>query len=238
MQVLKKIGLSGVWTAIMILLFVGAAVSAYWRYHAAGIGTTIGSTTGNIVGTAIGSFHGATQEVPQGYADGAAAGLSAEDTTTTILDTLESVGTLEVMTANVTIKQQLKIGDAYQGLFLLNGDLKFTVDLSKGNIILPKDCSYLCLVLPNPEPTLTLNHEKTQKLAETDAFNWNLSAKDGMTAYLNAIRTLDSSALSSISNYDTLKKLAEEAAITQASQLIEALQESGKKIEVQLEGRP
>lgn len=156
---------------IILILAIMVCLLIYIHHNAAEIGNNVGTATGKIVGNAIGSFDGVTEGVPQGIADGEAAGLSAVDTTADIKGTMERIGKLEVLIAGVTLENINQIGEAYKGLYLIDGDAVFTVDLNDAEISYGSDGSDIYIWIPEPELTLYLDVSNTQKLAEIQNFS-------------------------------------------------------------------
>ena len=217
---LKKYAIMAGTLALFILISVFAL---YIHGRAAAIGSGVGEINGKIVGTAIGSVRGISEGVEKGSADGENAGLSAEDTTADVKGTMESIGKLEVLAADVTLKNINKIGNAYKGLYLINGDAVFTVDLNNAEISYSKEGTDVYIWIPSPEMELYLDQNSTQKLAETQKFDLSVNAEDGLNAYLNSMTQTVENVKETMTNYESLMEFAKESAKTQVEQLATTL---------------
>jgi hypothetical protein len=215
------------------LLIMAAVFALYIHGRAAAIGAGVGEINGNIVGTAIGSYRGITEGVEKGTEAGENAGLSAEDTTADVKGTMESIGKLEVLAADVTLKNINKIGDTYEGLYMISGNAVFTVDLNNADISYSKDGSSVYIWIPSPEMELYLDQNSTEKLAEKQKFSLSVNAKDGLKAYLNSMTQTVDNVKDMMSNYESLMTAAKESAKTQVEQLATTL--CGQSQHVQVE---
>ena len=112
------------------------AFALYYNATAASRGTSIGQETGALVGKAIGSLEGITKGREEGTEAGKAAGLSARDTEADIANEIRKIENLEVLVASVKINDVHSIGENvdYAALYLLKGDVVFSVDLSQAEI--------------------------------------------------------------------------------------------------------
>jgi hypothetical protein len=198
-----------------------------------GFSSKIGGTEGKLVGLAVGTALGSYEGVKNGSAEGAEDGLRAENTTADIKSTMESVGRLEVLAAGVTLKNINEIGDAYKGLYLINGDAVFSVDLNEAQISYSDERTDVYIWLPQPEVDVYLDQSSTQKLAEVQNFSLSVSAEDGLKAYLNSMSAISDEVKNKIANYDALMESAKESAKTQVEQLMESLCGEGQNILVQ-----
>ncbi len=197
------------------------------------LGSGIGTITGTAVGAAVGSARGMTEGTSQGIADGEAEGLSAEDTTADMEDTMEAVGMLEVLVAGVTLENINEIGDTYKGLYLIDGDAVFAVDLTQAEISYSSDGKNVYILLPEPELTLYLNQSSTEKLAEIQNFSWTVNARDGLSAYLNSMTETVEKVEECLTNYDSLLETAEESAKSQVGQLVTRICTEEQSINIQ-----
>lgn len=206
---------------IAILALIIMAFCCYIHSCADTIGDSIGSAQGRIVGTAVGSWKGATESRAAGKADGEAAGLSAEDTSADIKGYIQQTGTLQVLRANVTLRDKNGIGEKYKALYVFNGDAVFTVDLSEISVV-HRDNDTLAVDIPHPELKLYLDVSKTKKLAELQKFSWNVTAKDGVEGYISTMSKTVENVKKTMSNYDALMDIAEKSAKEQVERLARA----------------
>ena len=184
-------------------------------------------------GTAIGSAKGITEGTQKGREDGAQEGLKAEDTIAEIKGAMEDMGKLEVLVAGVTLKNINRIGTAYTGLFLINGDAVFTVDMAAAEINRSQDGAELSIKVPRPELNVYLDMDSTQKLAEVQKFSLTVDAQDGLTAYLNSMTQTVKKVKDTMANYDSLCLEAENSANAQIRQLVKRICGNDTLVQVQ-----
>ena len=232
-EMIMNMGSKSVIFVVLVLLVLAAAVSVYITLHAATIGEGVGEINGKIVGTAIGSARGITQGIESGAEDGKDKGLSAEDTIVDIKDTMESIGKLEILAADVTLKNINEIGKVYKSLYVISADAIFTVDLSNAEISCSNDGSDVYIRIPSPKMELDLDQSSTRKLAETKKFSLTVNAKDGLKEHLNSIAQIKENAEKSMANYESLMTVAKESAETQVKQLATALCAKSQHIRVE-----
>lgn len=204
---------------LVTVLLIAAVFTGYIHHRACEIGNTIGQTNGKIVGTAIGSARGVTVGAKEGKKAGEQAGLSAEDTTVDIKGSMEVLGKLEVLVAGVSLKNINKIGDSYTGLYLINGDAVFSVDMAEAEISFSQDEKDVYITIPEPDLEVFLDQNSTQKLAEWQKFSLTVSAKDGLENYLNSMTQTVEKVKETMVNYDSLFTDAKESAKKQVQQL-------------------
>ena len=73
------------------------------------------------------------------------------------------------------------------------------------------------------DPDTILDQNSTQKLAETQNFDLSVNAEDGLNAYLNSMTQTVENVKETMSNYESLMKIAKESAKTQVEQLATTL---------------
>ncbi len=195
--------------------------------NASEIGENLGSAAGKAAGAAIGSLQGITKGNAAGLQDGKAEGLSAKDTTIDITDIME-MGKLEVLVATTTIENLNKMGNDYAALYLLRGDVIFTVDLQQASFDTETDT----LSIPQPMPTCYFDPVEIKKIAEYQKTFFSGSTEDGFTEYLNSLKQLEISFTDSIENYDNLLASAQTAAIHQVKQIAENMSVNSGQIHV------
>ena len=203
----------------LVAIIVFFVFSLHIHSRAEKIGTAVGQVSGKIVGTAIGSAKGITVGAYEGEKAGAQAGLSAEDTTADIKGCIQSLGKFEVLIAGVSLKNINKIGDSYTGLYLINGDAVFTVDLTEAAINFSQDEIDVYITIPEPDMEIYLNQESTKKLAEFQRFSFTVSAEDGLISYLNSMTQTSEKVKETLASYDSLFEDAKESAVNQVRQL-------------------
>ena len=233
MKKLKNMKQSTLLLLMVAILLVAAVFTGYAHHRAGDMGTAIGKKNGEIVGTAIGSAKGITEGAQKGREDGAQEGLKAEDTIAEIKGAMEDMGKLEVLVAGVTLKNINRIGTAYTGLFLINGDAVFTVDMAAAEINRSQDGAELSIKVPRPELNVYLDMDSTQKLAEVQKFSLTVDAQDGLTAYLNSMTQTVKKVKDTMANYDSLCLEAENSANAQIRQLVKRICGNDTLVQVQ-----
>lgn len=219
---------------LIILLSVVVVLTFFLHSRAATVGTNAGKVSGNLVGTAIGSAKGITEGVAKGAEDGANAGLSAEDIEVDIKGAIELSGKLEVLTASVSLKDMLQLGDGtYSALYIFYGDAIFTTDLDQAEINFNQDNTSVCVKIPVPVMTVSLDETQSNKLKEDMKFSLRTNSEDGYESYINTRKKISENISQKVANYDSLLQAAKESAIKQVDQLVSTLCGSDCKIEVQ-----
>lgn len=219
MNKLKNLKQTTLLFLLVAALLVVTVFAGYLHHKSKDIGNAVGQVNGKIVGTAIGSAKGVTIGVEEGKKAGESAGLDAEDTVVDIKGSMESLGKLEVLVAGVSLKNINKIGDTYTGLYIINGDAVFSVDLEQAEISFSQDGTDVYITIPEPDLELYLDQNSTQKLAESQNFSWTVTAKDGLINYLNTMTQTVEKVKETMVNYDSLFADAKEAAKKQVKQL-------------------
>ena len=212
-------------TSLRIVLLLTAVIFAFSLYRmvmAKSIGSDIGSDTGSLVGKAIGSLLGMTEGRDKGLDAGKEAGLSAEDTEAVISSQLHQLENLEVLVASVKLSNFHEIGQKdsfkyYAALYLVNGNVVFTVDMSQAEISAQSDDLYI--TLPKPAGSLYLDDSSVDKVAEYQTKLFNGNAEDGFDAYLNTMKKIQDASEETLDNYETLLTSAKKAAEHQVTLL-------------------
>ena len=220
------------------LIILGVLVGLIFMYTiylnitAKVIGSEIGTSTGTMSGRAIGSLEGITKGRTEGSAAGKEAGLSAEDTAVKIADSIHEVENLEVLVASVKLSNCHKIGQNvdYAALYLVNGNLIFTVDLSQAVIQLQSD--KLEIILPKPTGQLHIDNSSIEKVAEYQRTFFTGSAEAGFDAYLNTMAKVQEASENEITNYDSLLTSARKAAEEQVTLLAKAVAPTDREITI------
>ena len=219
--------------ALMLLLAICTLIyTITLRTNAEAIGSALGTGTGSLVGKAIGSLEGMSKGRDEGKEAGRTAGLSAEDTEAAIANELHQINNLEVLVASVKLSNFHTIGENkdYAALYLVNGNVVFTVDLSKAEIVFEKDG--LHITLPKPKGTLYLDESSVKKVAEYQKKFFNGNAEDGFDAYLNTMKTMQEATEETLDNYDVLVSSAREAAEKQVTLLAQSVSTVSKQIHI------
>ena len=162
---------------LLLLALLIAGVCGLFYFKSAEIGAGVGSGAGKVTGMAVGSYKGVTEGIAGGITEGKAAGLSSDDITLEIGNTVREVGNLEVLAANVEIPDYHEVGKKYAALYLFRGSAVFTVDLGKAAISKTEDGEVIIL-LPEPVGVVRINDSETELLAEYQRKFFNGSADD------------------------------------------------------------
>lgn len=195
------------------------AFALYYNATAASRGNSIGQETGALVGKAIGSLEGITKGREEGPEAGKAAGLSARDTKADIANEIRKIENLEVLVASVKINDVHSIGENvdYAALYLLKGDVVFSVDLSQAEI--EEQGNGIQITLPLPHGKLHIDQSQIKKVAEYQKHFFSGRAEDGFDAYLNSMLRVYEASTETLDNYDVLIEAAKKSAEKQVRQL-------------------
>lgn len=167
--------------------------------------------------------------IVKGYNAGKKEGLSAKDTELQMKNTVDEIGKLEVLVANVKIPEYHSVGQKYAAMYLFRGSAVFTVDLTKANIIV--NSADIQVLLPKPECELRIDHKETERIKSTSALFFNGSAEDGLETYLHKIlNEVKQNSTKTISNYLELSEMAKQNAKLQLEEIIENICGDGTEI--------
>ncbi|MBQ0041873.1 MAG: DUF4230 domain-containing protein [Lachnospiraceae bacterium] len=221
---LKKLGKNGFLITVIVIVVIVFAIVLFLRNSAISAGADIGKGLGTTVATAVGSFEGML-EIPQAVLDGKKEGLSAKDTSIELANNIKSVGNLIVLNANVKIKDLERIGDQYAALYLLKGNVVFSVNLSKVEVTYSDDGIEVILPPFNPKEDVRLyvDATETEKIAEYQKYFFSGSTEDGFDAFINSFANVIDEAEKRIENYDSLVQIAREEAVKQVTALVDAM---------------
>ena len=167
--------------------------------------------------------------IVKGYNAGKKEALSAKDTELQMKNTVDEIGKLEVLVANVKIPEYHSVGQKYAAMYLFRGSAVFTVDLTKANIIV--NSADIQVLLPKPECELRIDHKETERIKSTSALFFNGSAEDGLETYLHKIlNEVKQNSTKTISNYLELSEMAKQNAKLQLEEIIENICGDGTEI--------
>ena len=204
---------------VLFTLAVILAAAAFLFYQRSSeIGAGIGTGAGKAAGLAVGSYKGVTEGIAEGMSEGKTTGLSAEDTTMEVMQTIREIGNLEVLAANVEIPDYHEVGNKYAALYLFRGSAVFSVDLTQTSVSKTTEGEVIIL-LPEPTAVVNINDSETELLAEYQRKFFNGSADDGFQAYLNSLKMIDSISPEKVSNFDVLMNMARSSAKKQVELL-------------------
>lgn len=219
------------WPMLLVIVMTCVLLyTVYLRINAASIGSSLGGGIGTAAGRAIGSLDGMTRGRSEGLAAGKADGLSAEDTEATIENEIQQLEQLEVLVASVKLSNFHTIGkkEQYAALYLVNGNVVFTVDMSQAQVT--ADNTNINIVLPRPEGELKLDDSTVKKAAEYQTKLFNGSAEDGFDAYLNTMKKVQTASEETLDNYDVLVESAQKAAERQITRLVQAVSNKDRNV--------
>ena len=211
------------WLFLVIIWAISVVVlihSIDLNNDAISTGEAIGGSTGILVGKAIGSVEGLTKGREEGFAAGKKEGLSAKDTVLTIKNVVSECQKLEVLVASISIKNFHEIGNKtqYAALYLANGEIIFTVDLSKLEVEEKSDC--LEVTVPVPESKFVIDEQSIKKIDEYQTKFFNGKTEDGFESYLNTMRELHGKVEDNIDNYEELLQDAKNSAKKKIENLV------------------
>ena len=197
-------------------------------------GETYGSGLGHLVGTATGSKDGFTTGLNEGYEDGKEDGLSAEDTIVERTEEITAVGTLEVLSADIELVDDLTVGNSYEAIIVYHGTATFSVDMTQAEITVKGN--EVTVTLPTPECEFTLDESATEELAHWQNFPFSGSTQAGYEAYNNSAAEVAEQASENMLNYDAMLKQAQESAKSQVETLTKAMKGDGYEVTVLFNG--
>ncbi len=220
---IKKIFKKYKWFFLLIFgaISVGVLINSIdLNKNAISTGEAIGGSTGILVGKAVGSVEGLTKGREEGFAAGKKEGLSAKDTVSTIKNVVSECQKLEVLVASICIKNYHEIGDKkqYAALYLANGEIIFTVDLSKLEVEEKSD--RLEVTVPVPESKFVIDEQSINKADEYQTKFFNGTTEDGIKGYLNTMKELYGKVEDNIDNYDELLQDAKNSAKKKIENLV------------------
>lgn len=217
-----------------ILAAIFFVIALYNHSIAESTGDKIGQETGFLVGRAAGSYEGMTKGREEGLAAGTAAGLSAEDTEAAIANEIHRIDKLEVLVASVKISDFHTIGEEeklkYAALYLLKGEVVFSVDLNQADIVVRDNEVYI--TIPKPHGELYIDQSRVEKAAEYQRHYFSGSAEDGFDAFLNSMKKVTSTSVEELENYSVLLQAAQESAKKQVKQLASSVAVSTHTVNV------
>lgn len=207
---------------LMVLCVLMGCVMIYvisLRINADNIGEEWGGRAGMLAGRAIGSIQGLTTGRSEGNEAGRQAGLSAADTEADISNRLSRVQNLEVLVASVKLNDFHSIGDEvdYAALYLIKGEVIFSVDLSRAEIEMRDGDLYISV--PQPVGDLVIDQSQIEKVAEYQKYFFTGDAEAGFDAYLNSMIEIYEKSVDKLNSYDVLIESARDAARKQIEQL-------------------
>lgn len=232
-KIMKKIPKNSIPIVLCVAIACVMIYTINLRMNATSLGGGLGAGTGTMVGKAIGSLEGMTKGRVEGTEAGKKAGLSAEDTEATIANQIQQMENLEVLVASVKLSNFHTIGDSkdYAALYLVNGNVVFTVDMSQAVIVAQPD--KLKVTIPKPVGTLYLDDSSVEKVAEYQRKFFNGKAEDGFDAYLNTMKKMQEASEETLSNYDVLVSSAREAAENQISLIAKSVSTAYDEVEIE-----
>lgn len=237
---IKKIPAVGWFIIPCVLLICLFAYSINFRLTAQSAGGALGETSGKLVGRAIGSLEGLTKGQVEGYTAGKEEGLSAKDTTAELSGKIQEVERLEVLVASGTYSDVLSIGDKekpdYAALLSQKYNAVFTVDLGTAEINLEDDGLHILLEQPRVEFVPVGDIEKVNEFQKAGFVFETGSAEDGWKAALNSMDQITVKAQEQLQNNESLMKAARSAAVTQLTQLVNAVSLSKPAVLIEFQG--
>lgn len=155
------------------------------------------------------------------------------------ISSILSIGVLDVLTADVSLIDDITIGSSsspeYKRIFSQKGTAVYSVDLSRVEIFLATSTSggkTLFIELPKPEVKLFVDERTTKQIAEHTKRNWTGNAEDGFRTYMKTAESGYEEMRKSLQQYDGLMMQAEESAIKRVHQLVKAAILNDAKVEV------
>lgn len=156
-------------------------------------GDVIGGETGEIVGKVIGSYEGTTNGIANGTKEGEEAGKSAKDIKVASETKISQIGKLEVLTADLKVKDVRMQNGIAVTTFPLDSKVKFaelyiykarcfySIDLNKAQI--ERKDNDIVITFDKINTDVRLYDNETENLA---SWGKNGSAEDGATVAINS----------------------------------------------------
>ena len=221
---------------LMVLCVLMGCVMIYvisLRINADNIGEEWGGRAGMFAGRALGSIQGLTVGRTAGNEAGRQAGLSAADTEADISNRLSRVQNLEVLVASVKLNDFHSIGENvdYAALYLIKGEVIFSVDLSRAEIEMRDGELYI--TVPKPVGDLVIDQSQIEKVGEYQKYFFTGDAEAGFDAYLNSMIEIYEKSVDKLNSYDVLVEAAENSAIKQIEQLASSASLSTNRVHVE-----
>lgn len=231
-QLISKKSIPFLALALSALVFIYSVIMIL---GASSKGESMGQSIGTIVGSTIGSFEGLTKGQKEGTEDGKKEGLSAEDTEVEISNEIHKVKNLEVLVSSVKINDMHTIGEdeKYAALYMIKGEVVFSVDLSRADVKLQNN--RLVITLPLPTGELYIDESQTEKVAEYQKYYFTGSAEDGFDAYLNTMEKLQKKTVKELESYNVLLEAAKESAKKQVTQLATSSNRKKRSVIIEFE---
>lgn len=234
-KILNIVGSPVLFVLVACILFGAVAL----RWNATSFGSDLGAAAGFAAGRMAGSLEGLTAGRKAGTEDGKTVGLSAEDTAAAISNQMQQVENLEVLVASVKLNDFHTVGKeeapTYAALYLANGTVVFTVDLSQAQIQAQNNMLYI--VLPQPVGNLYIDESSVEKVADYQKKFFNGSAEDGFDAYLNTMIKIQQATEETLNNYDVLASSAKQAAEHQVTLLAQSVSKTPYSVSIEFAGQ-
>ena len=203
----------------------------------------VGESVGQAVAFAVEPFY-LPEDILIGLHEGHEAGLSAEDTTVTAENPIESLGNgvLEVFETDVELVdpqiqgKDLPTGPSYAALYIYKGKMVFTVDLNAAKIQYREN--EVIISVPEPMPQIKWDGNGPEMVAEYKSLAGVVfsTPSDGITASLNSEAQMYEKTPQELEDYAMLREMAKEEAAVQLHSLAEAVIVGNKKITVEFIG--
>jgi len=222
---------------VLLICVFGYALN--FHIHAQATGGMIGESTGTLAGRAIGSLDGLTRGQIEGYEAGKEEGLSAKDTTAELATKIKEVEHLEVLVASGTYNDVLSIGpnrDDYAAQLTQKYNAVFTVDLGTADIVLQSDGLHIVLDQPVVEFISIGDIEKKNEYQKKGVIVKTGSAEGGYTAADNSMNEIVIKAEERLQSDESLMSAARSSAITQLTQLVNAVSLTKPEVFVEFRG--
>ena len=219
-------------TVIFAILFCVLISVISLRINASSMGNGVGQNMGSLAGRAIGSMEGLTKGRNDGTQAGKNDGLSAEDTEAEVANALHDLQNLEVLVASVKVQDIHSIGvnNDYKALYLMKGEVVFSVDMNEAEIVLNGD--NLTITIPMPKGELIIDQSQVEKVAEYQRHYFKGDAESGFTAYLNSMTKVQEATAETLNNYSALLEAAKSSATNQIEQIANAAAVNKKSVYV------
>ncbi len=195
-----------------------------------------GKSVGQTVGNALGYVNGVSMaDTKTAAEEGKNEALNNPETTVKSVNKMkiQDTGRLDVMAAGIILDNFREIEEKYAALYLIKADAIFSVDLGLAEVKWGEDHTWARIIVPQPEVTVYINEEKTEKIAEWQKSKFTGKAEDGFKEYLSTMEDIAVAAPEELMRNETMMQNARTAAERQIKLLASGIY--GNDVEVTVE---
>lgn len=208
--------------SVILIFLICETITA--KSDGAEIGTTIGSAVGNVVGSAKAVLN-ADDIIEKGKDEGV---LAKDTEIDEIIQRVKTSGRLIILSSDVSLYNSHKVGEKdgekdggkYKAIYIMNGKVNFTVDLSLVDISYNDELKTLVVTIPEPTADLNIDSNTVKKIADAEKFSLVTDAEKGSKAYTNSMNEIKKNVKKNLENYDSLATIARNEAELRIKDLV------------------